>query len=349
DGFRRMAVRANADAPADAALARRFGAKGIGLCRTEHMFFAPERVKAMREMLLAHDETARRAALKTLQPMQRADFGAMLRTLAGRPFTVRLLDPPLHEFLPHDEDELPAIAADLGTTVERVRATRAALVEQNPMLGLRGCRLGVTHPEIYAMQVRALMHAACDVMADGIAAQPEVMIPFIITADELAMCRALVEAAAEEVFALRGQRIAFAVGTMIELPRAALTADAIARHADFFSFGTNDLTQTTMGLSRDDAGRFLPTYVERGLLPADPFAQLDTTGVGQLVALGTRLGRQTKPTLHVGICGEHGGEPSSIAFCAQIGLDYVSCSPFRLPIARLALAHAGLASQSRSG
>jgi pyruvate,orthophosphate dikinase len=347
DDFRRLAVRANADTPADAKRAREFGAQGIGLCRTEHMFFGTDRIDAMREMILAETDDARAAALARLEPLQRADFAGMFRAMDGLPVKIRLLDPPLHEFLPKGEEEIARLAVDLGVSVERIETAIATHSEANPMLGLRGCRLGITYPAVTRMQARAIIGAAVQVAAEGVAVEPEIMIPLVGDPEELRQQRELVEATAEEVFAETGRRVAYRVGTMMELPRACLLACEIAEYADFFSFGTNDLTQTTLGLSRDDAGSFLPGYVERGIYPDDPFQVLDRKGVGQLIELATRRGRAAKPGLTISICGEHGGEPSSIAFCHDVGLDYVSCSPFRLPIARLAAAHAALGEVSR--
>ncbi|GAF85611.1 unnamed protein product, partial [marine sediment metagenome] len=343
DEARTLKVRANADTPEDAATAVELGAEGIGLTRTEHMFFAPERILAVREMILAADLEARRKALSKLEPMQRKDFVGIFKAMTGKPVTIRLLDPPLHEFLPHTDEELAEIAGGLGVSTDDLKKKNESLHELNPMLGHRGCRLGMTYPEIYEMQARAILAAACDAAADGADVLPEIMIPLVMHPKELADLRAMVMKVADEVFEQQGRKVEFMVGTMIELPRAALVADQVAEHADFFSFGTNDLTQTTMGLSRDDAGRFLPTYVELGIFPTDPFASLDQSGVGQLVEIGTKLGRKTKPKLKVGVCGEHGGDPSSIYFFAAAGLDYVSCSPYRVPIARVALAHAAIA------
>jgi pyruvate, orthophosphate dikinase len=344
DRFRKLGVRANADTPLDAETARRFGAEGIGLCRTEHMFFEPERISAVRHMIMAGDEAGRRAALSRLLPFQRQDFVALFRIMAGLPVTIRLLDPPLHEFLPHGEEELAEVALALGADVDAMRRRAAELAEANPMLGHRGCRLGISHPEIYAMQARAIFEAAIAVGREtGNAPLPEIMIPLVATRRELEVTRSQVERVAKQVFFEAGQAIPYTIGTMIELPRAALTADQIAEAADFFSFGTNDLTQTTFGLSRDDAGKFLPRYIEIGVLAKDPFVSIDTEGVGALMRIGTEKGRERKPGLKLGICGEHGGDPASIAFCETIGLDYVSCSPYRVPVARLAAAQAALA------
>jgi len=308
------------------------------------MFFGGQRIVAVREMILAESTEERERALAKLAPMQEEDFAGLFRAMDGRPVTIRTLDPPLHEFLPHGDEETETVAAEMGVPVDVIRAKVEELKEFNPMLGHRGCRLGVVYPEITRMQVRAILGAACTVKKEGVPVHPEIMIPLVSLKAELDDQAAVVHEVAEEVFAERGVEVEYKVGTMIELPRAALTADEIAETAEFFSFGTNDLTQTTFGLSRDDAGKFLPVYVERGFLDADPFASLDTRGVGQLVALGTERGRATRPELKVGICGEHGGDPASILFCHRTGLDYVSCSPFRIPIARLAAARAQLES-----
>ncbi len=344
DEVRRLKVRTNAETPLDAETARRFGAEGIGLCRTEHMFFAPERIGAVRQMIIAHDERGRRAALDKLLPFQRQDFIDLFRIMAGLPVTIRLLDPPLHEFLPHGESELADVAQAMGEEVETVRRRAVELAEANPMLGHRGCRLGITFPEIYEMQARAIFEGAIAIAKEtgGAAPVPEIMIPLVGTKRELDITRAQVDRVAKEVFAQAGSTIEYLVGTMIELPRAALTADAIAESADFFSFGTNDLTQTVFGLSRDDAGKFLPHYVEAGILPKDPFVSLDIDGVGSLVRIAAERGRATKPGLKMGICGEHGGDPASVTFCEEVGLDYVSCSPYRVPVAKLAAAQAAL-------
>ncbi len=343
DRVRPIEVRSNADTPADAKLARQFGAEGIGLCRTEHMFFEPARILAMREMILATRVEERESALAKLLPMQRGDFKGIFQAMEGLPVTIRLLDPPLHEFLPKEPEEIREIAADLGIDSAEVRAKVEALREVNPMLGHRGCRLGITYPEIYRMQVRAITEAACEVVEAGVAVEPEIMIPLVAHEKELATLRALAEGTIAEV--LRGNpraRVRPLIGTMIEVPRAALTADAIARHADFFSFGTNDLTQTTYALSRDDVARFLPSYLEGGIFEDDPFVSIDEAGIGRLVQIGVEKGRRARPKLKLGICGEHGGDPKSIRFFVRAGLDYVSCSPFRVPIARLAAAQAGL-------
>src|SRR5213596_617454 len=345
DERRRLRVRANADTPHDAVRAREFGAEGIGLCRTEHMFFEGDRITAMREMIVAPDETGRRRALAKLLPMQRADFEGIFEAMAGLPVTIRLLDPPLHEFLPHTPEELATLAKEMRLPVAKLKRLVGALVEANPMLGHRGCRLGITYPEITEMQARAIFEAACRVGARGRKVMAEVMIPLVAHVEELRRQAEIVRRVAQEVFVAEGRGVPYLVGTMIELPRAALTADEIAKEADFFSFGTNDLTQTTFGLSRDDAGRFLPFYVERGILPEDPFQVLDQEGVGKLMEMAVRLGRGTRTDLKVGICGEHGGEPASVKFCHRVGMNYVSCSPFRVPIARLAAAQAALEEQ----
>ncbi len=343
DKVRRLRVRANAETPLDAETARKFGAEGIGLCRTEHMFFDPERIGAVRQMIMSETERGRRDALARLLPFQREDFAELFRIMAGLPVTIRLLDPPLHEFLPHGEAEMAEVASSLGTDVATVQRRAAELSEANPMLGHRGCRLGISFPEIYEMQARAIFEAAVQIGQETRKAPvPEIMIPLVATRRELEITRAQVDKVAQEVFAESGYHVEYYVGTMIELPRAALTADAIAEVADFFSFGTNDLTQTAFGLSRDDAGKFLPLYVEKGILPKDPFVSLDVEGVGTLVRIATEKGRGVKSDLKLGICGEHGGDPASIEFCEGAGLDYVSCSPYRVPVARLAAAQAAL-------
>jgi pyruvate, orthophosphate dikinase len=342
DQRRRLRVRANADTPADAKRARELGAEGIGLCRTEHMFFEGDRITAMREMIVAPDEAGRRRALAQLLPMQRGDFEGLFEAMAGFPVTIRLLDPPLHEFLPHTVQEIAPLAKAMRLAPAKLKRLVDSLVEANPMLGHRGCRLGITYPEITEMQARAIFEAACHVVARGRKVNVEVMVPLVAAVEELRRQAQIIRRVAQEVFHAQGRAVPYLVGTMIELPRAALTADDIAREAEFFSFGTNDLTQTTFGLSRDDAGRFLPFYVEAGILPDDPFQVLDQDGVGKLMELGVKLGRGTRPGLKVGICGEHGGEPRSVKFCHRIGMNYVSCSPFRVPIARLAAAQAAL-------
>jgi pyruvate,orthophosphate dikinase len=347
DAFRRLKVRANAETPLDAETARKFGAEGIGLSRTEHMFFDPERIGAVRQMIMASDERGRRAALERLLPFQRRDFTDLFRIMAGLPVTIRLLDPPLHEFLPHGEAELAEIAEALGMNSAAIHQRAAELAETNPMLGHRGCRLGISFPEIYEMQARAIFEAALDIAAEtGDAPVPEIMIPLVGLKRELEITRKQIETVAQAVFTERGAKIAYSIGTMIELPRAAMTADMIATAADFFSFGTNDLTQTVFGLSRDDAGKFLPRYIETGILAKDPFVTLDIEGVGAMVRIAAEKGRSVKPDLKLGICGEHGGDPASIAFCEEIGLDYVSCSPYRVPVARLAAAQAAIGAAS---
>ena len=338
----KMDVRTNADTPHDAQVARDFGAKGIGLTRTEHMFFEGDRIKAMREMILATTEEERRKALDKLLPYQREDFEGILEAMEGYGVTIRLLDPPLHEFVPHDEANQKVMADEMGITVEEIHALVEDLHEFNPMLGHRGCRLGNTYPEITEMQARAIIEAAVNLTQKGVDARPEIMVPLIGTWKEFGMQAEIIHNTAAKVFEEKGAKCDYQVGTMIEIPRAALTADLVAQHAQFFSFGTNDLTQMTFGYSRDDAGKFLPIYVEKGLLKADPFQTLDQIGVGQLVEMGTQKGRATKPDLKVGICGEHGGDPDSVEFCHRVGMDYVSCSPFRVPIARLAAAQAAL-------
>jgi pyruvate,orthophosphate dikinase len=343
DKHRRLKVRTNAETPADCRTARGFGAEGIGLCRTEHMFFEPSRITSVRRMILAEDTAGRESALAELLPEQRSDFAEIFRVMAGLPCTIRLLDPPLHEFLPHDDAGFADVAAATGLSEAVVRRRIGELHEFNPMLGHRGCRLGITYPEIYAMQARAIFEAAVLVAREtGEAVVPEVMVPLVATARELELTKAAIDAEARRVFAETGTTLDYLVGTMIELPRAALRAGEIAEHAQFFSFGTNDLTQTTLGISRDDAARFLGPYVEKGIYPKDPFVSIDEEGVGELVAMAAERGRRTKPDLKLGICGEHGGDPASILFCEGLGLDYVSCSPYRVPIARLAAAQAAL-------
>ncbi|MDY0347509.1 MAG: pyruvate, phosphate dikinase [Tenuifilaceae bacterium] len=340
DKYTRMKVRTNADTPRESIVARDFGAQGIGLCRTEHMFFEGDRIKAMREMILADDEAGRRKALKKLLPIQREDFEGIFEAMQDLPVTVRLLDPPLHEFVPHEEASQKVMAEELGISLQEVKAKVDSLHEFNPMLGHRGCRLGVTYPEITEMQTRAIIEAALNLKKKGIKTFPEIMVPLIGGVAEYRNQEDIIRETAEKVFAERNDRIEYMVGTMIEVPRATLTADEVAKYAEFFSFGTNDLTQMTMGFSRDDANTFLPEYIEKGILKDDPFQILDQTGVGQLVEMGVERGRSTKKDLKIGICGEHGGEPSSVEFCNSVGMDYVSCSPFRVPIARLAAAQA---------
>ena len=342
DRVRHLGVRVNADTPADAHRGRDFGAEGIGLCRTEHMFFEGDRLDAMREMILARDGEGRKKALTKLLPMQRGDFEAIFRAMDGFPVTIRLLDPPLHEFLPHEGHEIEELAKHLKRDPEEIRHTVEGLKEVNPMLGLRGCRLGIVYPEITAMQARAIFEAACIVAARKVRVMPEVMLPLTASVVEFRKQALVVRQEAEEVFRERQITVPYLLGTMIELPRAALTADEIAREAQFFSFGTNDLTQTTWGLSRDDSGRFLPFYLQNGIIESDPFQVLDQAGVGKLIQMACELGRRTRPDLKLGICGEHGGEPASVAFCDRLGMNYVSCSPFRVPIARLAAAQAAL-------
>jgi pyruvate,orthophosphate dikinase len=343
DDVRRLKVRTNAETPLDCRTARRFGAEGIGLCRTEHMFFDAARITAVRQMILAEDEKGRRAALEKLLPEQRGDFAEIFEIMAGLPVTIRLLDPPLHEFLPHEDSEFAEVAAATGVGVEKLKRRAAELHEFNPMLGHRGCRLGITYPEIYEMQARAIFEAAVDVtVKTGEAPIPEVMVPLVATRRELEIIKALIDRTAAAVFAEKGRSVEYLVGTMIELPRAALKAGEIAEVGEFFSFGTNDLTQTALGVSRDDAGRFLGAYVEQGIYAKDPFVSLDVEGVGELIQMAADRGRATRPDIKLGICGEHGGDPASIAFCEATGLDYVSASPYRVPIARLAAAQAAL-------
>jgi pyruvate,orthophosphate dikinase len=343
DEVRKLGIRANAETPADAAQARKFGAEGIGLCRTEHMFFEGDRIVAVRQMILADDETGRRAALAKIQPMQRKDFVALFEIMAGLPVTIRLLDPPLHEFLPKTHEDMAVVAKDLGVDVKEVESRAHKLHEFNPMLGHRGVRLGISFPEIYEMQARAIFEAVADVQKKaGKTVIPEIMIPLIATKKELELMKAVVDQVAAEVSQMSGEKFEYLVGTMIELPRAALRAGDIAEVADFFSFGTNDLTQTTWGLSRDDSGSFLEKYQQRGIVEQDPFASLDIEGVGELIEIATERGRKVRNGLKLGICGEHGGDPASVFFCHKTGLDYVSCSPYRVPIARLAAAQAAL-------
>ncbi|HGY54452.1 MAG TPA: pyruvate, phosphate dikinase [Caldithrix abyssi] len=347
DEFRKLNVRTNADTPHDSEVARNFGAEGIGLCRTEHMFFEGDRIKAVREMILADDEAGRRKALEKLLPYQRDDFYGIFKAMHDLPVTVRTLDPPLHEFLPHDETSQKEMADEMGISVEQVKAKVEALSEFNPMLGHRGCRLGITYPEITEMQARAIMEAACQLTKEGVKVYPEIMIPLVGTKAELADQKKVVVEIAEKVQEETGVKVEYLVGTMIEIPRAALTANEIAEEAQFFSFGTNDLTQMTFGYSRDDAGKFLKEYEDKGILPDDPFQTLDQSGVGQLVEMGVKKGRQTKPDLKVGICGEHGGDPRSVGFCHRVGMNYVSCSPYRVPIARLAAAQEAIREKNK--
>ena len=343
DATRKLGVRANADTPNDARVALKFGAEGIGLCRTEHMFFDEDRIRAMREMILADDEKSRRAALAKLLPMQRTDFVELFEIMQGLPVTIRLLDPPLHEFLPHSEKEIAEVAAAMGADAKKLADRARELNEFNPMLGFRGCRLALVYPEIAEMQARAIFEAAGEAAKlTGKPVVPEIMVPLIATKAELDLVKERIDAMAEAVARERGSKVNYQVGTMIELPRASLRAGEIAESAQFFSFGTNDLTQTTYGISRDDAASFLGTYMARGVLPSDPFVSIDREGVGELMRIGVERGRKRRPKLKVGICGEHGGDPASVEFCHEIGLDYVSCSPFRVPIARLAAAQAAL-------
>ena len=342
DQVRKLGVRANADTPKDAQTARDFGAEGIGLCRTEHMFFGADRIDSVREMILADNRIERERALAKLLPMQRSDFYELFKIMEGFPVTIRLLDPPLHEFVPHSEKEIAELAKRISWDADKLRNKVKALHEFNPMLGHRGCRLAITYPEIYQMQVRAIAEAAAQLVLEGKKLTPEIMIPLVATSQELEILRNLTVIEVEKVQIEKKIKFNYQVGTMIELPRAALTADAIAEFADFFSFGTNDLTQTTLGLSRDDSGRFLGSYVSHGIFTKDPFVSIDKVGVGQLVKTGVDYGRRTKPELKTGVCGEHGGDPDSIEFFHNVGLDYVSCSPFRVPIARLAAARAAL-------
>jgi len=345
DKVRTLKVRTNADTPHDSRVAREFGAEGIGLCRTEHMFFDAERIAAVREMILSDELEGREAALAKILPMQKGDFIGIFREMKGLPVTIRLLDPPLHEFLPQEDKDIEELSRTMKVPVNALKHKVETLHEFNPMLGHRGCRLGITFPEIYDMQVRAIMEAACELVKnEGFTIVPEIMIPLIATVKELQVLKQNAVAICDEVISRYGVTVEYLIGTMIELPRAALTADEIAAEAEFFSFGTNDLTQTTFGLSRDDSGKFLPFYVDQGILPEDPFVSLDQNGVGQLVRMACEKGRSTRSSIKLGICGEHGGDPDSVIFCHNIGLDYVSCSPFRVPIARLAAAHAALAS-----
>ncbi|OIQ16824.1 MAG: pyruvate, phosphate dikinase [Bacteriovorax sp. MedPE-SWde] len=340
DEVRKLRVRTNADNPEDSRAAVKFGAEGIGLCRTEHMFFEPERILAVREMIFAETTPARVKALDKLLPFQRKDFLGIFTALEGKPVNIRLLDPPLHEFLPHTEEDKKELAKYIDVELKEIEDISERLHEFNPMLGHRGCRLGITYPEIYKMQVQAIIEAAIEAKKNGLSIKPEIMIPLVAVDKELSQLRDILEKHIKSIFADKGEEVSYKLGTMIELPRAAITAASIANHADFFSFGTNDLTQTTFGLSRDDAGKFLNDYVAKGVLPQDPFVSLDTEGVGYLVEFATTQGRETNPDMHIGICGEHGGEPKSIDFCHRIGLDYISCSPYRVPIARLAAAQA---------
>jgi pyruvate,orthophosphate dikinase len=343
DAVRKLGVRVNADTPDDARTAIKFGAEGIGLCRTEHMFFEETRIRTVREMILAEDEQARRAALSKLLPMQRADFVELFEIMKGLPVTIRLLDPPLHEFLPHTQAEIEEVARAMNTDPRKLADRARDLAEFNPMLGFRGCRLAIAYPEIAEMQARAIFEAAVEAeKRTGKAVGLEVMVPLIATKAEFDLVKARIDSTAQAVMKETGKKLAYQVGTMIELPRACLMAGEVAKTAEFFSFGTNDLTQTTYGISRDDAASFLSTYIAKGILEIDPFISVDRDGVGELVKIGVARGRKTRPNIKVGICGEHGGDPASIAFCHEIGLNYVSCSPYRVPIARLAAAQAAL-------
>jgi pyruvate,orthophosphate dikinase len=342
DKYARMDVRTNADTPHDATVARNFGAKGIGLCRTEHMFFEEDKIVPMREMILAKDEEGRRKALGKLLPLQKKDFEGIFRAMDGYAVTIRLLDPPLHEFVPHDEKGQMEMAKVMGISYKDIHDRVEGLMEANPMLGLRGCRLGNLYPEITEMQTRAIMEAALELKKEGISVIPEIMVPLTGIVYEFTAQKEIIEKTIQKVFAEKSDSVEYKIGTMIEIPRAALTAHKIAKEADFFSFGTNDLTQMTFGYSRDDVAKFLPMYLDKGILKQDPFAVLDQNGVGQLVGMAVQKGREVKPTLKCGICGEHGGEPSSVKFCHTVGLNYVSCSPFRVPIARLAAAQAAI-------
>ncbi|HPU41590.1 MAG TPA: PEP-utilizing enzyme, partial [Acetivibrio clariflavus] len=349
DELRTLKVRTNADTPADAAQAAKFGAEGIGLCRTEHMFLDADRIPAMREMIVARTEEQRRKALDKLLPMQRADFEGLFREMKGHPVTIRFLDPPLHEFLPQEDEDIAKLAEEMGITFEELKGIVEELHEFNPMLGHRGCRLAVTYPEIAEMQTRAVIEAAINVNKEGMNVTPEIMIPLVGDVKELKYVKDVVVKTANEIIEKAGVKLDYKVGTMIEIPRAALTADEIAKEAEFFSFGTNDLTQMTFGFSRDDAGKFLEEYYNKKIYEFDPFAKLDQTGVGKLVEMAAKLGRQTRPDIKLGICGEHGGDPSSVEFCHKVGLDYVSCSPFRVPIARLAAAQAAVRKEGDLG
>ena len=342
DRYRRLEVRTNADTPAEAAVARRFGASGIGLCRTEHMFFEGERINAVREMILADDEAGRRKALAKLLPMQRTDFEGLFQVMAGLPVTIRLLDPPLHEFVPHDAAGQQVMATQMQASLGKIRMRVEELHEFNPMMGHRGCRLGISYPEITEMQARAIFEAALNMQARGCEVKLQIMVPLVGTVREFNAQAALIRATAAKVFAERAGQLVYMLGSMIETPRAALVADSIGRQAEFFSFGTNDLTQMTLGFSRDDAGKFLPDYLKKGIYAHDPFRSIDQKGVGLLVTMAVEKGRSVRPGIEVGVCGEHGGDPVSVAFFHRAGLDYVSCSPFRVPIARLAAAQAAI-------
>ncbi len=342
DKHKRLEVRANADTPEEARVARNFGATGIGLVRTEHMFFEGEPISAIREMILADDEAGRRKALARLLPIQRADFEGLFREMSGLPVTIRLLDPPLHEFVPHDEAGQQAMARQMGVSLARIRMRVDDLAEFNPMLGHRGCRLGITYPEITEMQARAILEAGLNMKAKGVDVKCEIMVPLVGTVREFNAQAEVIRGVAARVFAERGETLPYLLGTMIETPRAALVADSIGAHAEFFSFGTNDLTQMTLGFSRDDSATFLPEYLKKGIYAHDPFRSIDQKGVGQLIEMAVRKGREARPAIELGVCGEHGGDPESVAFFHRAGLDYVSCSPFRVPIARLAAAQAAI-------
>jgi len=347
DKYRKLNIRTNADQPEQAEIAIIFGAEGIGLCRTEHMFFGGERIDAMREMILADDIQGRKKALEKLLPYQRDDFYGLFKAMGSRPVTIRLLDPPLHEFLPHDDSEIKALALTMGKTFDDLKSHIHDHHEFNPMLGLRGCRLGILHPEITIMQVRAIIEAACRLKKEGLEVVPEIMVPLISTIKELEITSEVIHKTARSVIAEQGIGIKYLVGTMIEVPRAAITSDQIATAADFFSYGTNDLTQMTLGMSRDDSGQFLPIYQQQDIFARNPFESIDKEGVGRLMSISAKEGRAVKPELKLGICGEHGGDPSTVEFCHQLGLNYVSCSPFRVPIARLAAARAALSGLNR--
>jgi pyruvate,orthophosphate dikinase len=342
DDTRRLGIRTNADQPDQAAVAVAFGAEGIGLCRTEHMFFEGERIDAVREMIIADDKEGRVKALKKLLPMQRKDFAGIFRVMKDLPVTIRTLDPPLHEFLPHDEKDIKALAKKMGISPDKVSAKVQSLHEANPMLGHRGCRLGIVFPEISEMQAQAIFEAACEVKKKGVNVKPEIMIPLVGHVTEFILQKDVVDRVAQEVMKKAKVKIDYKVGTMIEIPRAAITADEIGAVAEFFSFGTNDLTQTALGMSRDDAGKFLRFYVENGIYPFDPFQRIDEGGVGKLMKIGVELGRKARKDLKIGICGEHGGEPNSVEFCHRTGLNYVSCSPYRVTVAKLAAARAAI-------
>jgi pyruvate,orthophosphate dikinase len=347
DKYRKLGVRTNADTPKDSGVARKFGAEGIGLCRTEHMFFEGERIQAVREMILAENLENRKKALRKILPMQKEDFIGIFKAMAGFPVTIRFLDPPLHEFLPHEDEDIKELSNEMGVDFETLKTKVESLKEMNPMLGHRGCRLGISYPEITEMQTRAIIEAALEVKKEGIAVKPEIMIPLVGHYKEFELQKEIVDKTAKEVMEEKGEKIEYLVGTMIELPRAALTADEIAKKAEFFSFGTNDLTQTTFGLSRDDAGKFLPEYIEKGIYSVDPFVAIDQKGLGELMKIGVEKGRSTREDIKIGICGEHGGEPSSVKFCHRIGFNYVSCSPYRVPIARLSAAQAVIEEENK--